>query len=68
MTCLHSHISIYPNVILFNDSKYMYHIWMTFCLIYQFQVKTGNNVSAFTHSNWIMPSYYSSPKHKEYAS
>ena len=53
---------------LFNDSKYMYHIWMTLCPIYQFQVKTGNNVSEFIHSNWIMPYYYSSPKHKESAS
>ena len=24
--------------------------------------KTGNNVSEFMHSNWITPSYYSSPK------
>ena len=41
---------------------------MTLCSIYQFQAKTGNNVSEFMHSNWIMPSYYSSPKHKESAS
>ena len=38
---------------------------MTLCPIYQFQAKTNNNVSEFMHSNWIMPSYYSSPKHKK---
>ena len=26
--------------------------------------KTGNDVSEFTHLNWIMLSYYSGPKHK----
>ena len=41
--------------------------WL-FVHVYQFQAKTGNNVSEFMHSNWIMPSYYSSPKHKESAS
>ena len=46
----------------------MYHIWMTLCPIYQFWAKTSNNVSEFTHSNWIMPSYYSSPKHKRVCS
>ena len=30
--------------------------------------KTFNNVSEFTHLNWIIPSYYSSPKHKKSAS
>ena len=29
-----------------------------------YRAKTGNNVSEFTHSNWITQSYYSSPKHK----
>ena len=29
-----------------------------------YRAKTGNNVSEFTHSNCIMPSYYSSPKYK----
>ena len=40
----------------------MYHLQLTLCMNYQ--TKTGNNVSEFTHSNCIMPSYYSSPKHK----
>ena len=65
---VYTHVSIYSNLILFNNSKYMYHVWMTLCPIYQFWAKTSNNVSEFTHSNWIMPSYYSSPKHKESAS
>ena len=47
-----------------NDSKYMYHISMTLCPNYEYRAKTGNNVSEFTHSNWIMLSYYSSPKDK----
>ena len=42
----------------------LYHV----CPIYQFQAKTFNNVSEFTHSNWITLSYYSSHKHKESAS
>ena len=25
---------------------------------------TDNDVNKFMHSNWITPSYYSSPKHK----
>ena len=29
------------------------------------QAETCNNVSEFMHSNWITPSYYSSPTHKE---
>ena len=29
-----------------------------------YRAQTGNNISEFTHSNRIMPSYYSSPKHK----
>ena len=67
--CLHSYMNpIYSNLMLFNDSKYMYNIWMTLCPIYQFRAKTSNNVSEFMHSNWIMLSYYSSPKHKDSAS
>ena len=46
----------------------MYHVSMTLCPNYQFKAKTGNNVNEFTHSNWITPSYYSSPKCKESAS
>ena len=29
------------------------------------EYKAGNDVSEFTHSNWITLSYYSSPKHNE---
>ena len=66
---LHLHTSIYSNLILFNDSKYMYHIWMTLSnLPIPSTGNNGNNVSEFIHSNWIMLSYYSSPKHKESAS
>ena len=32
------------------------------------QQRFSNNVSEFTHSNCIMLSYYSNPKHKESAS
>ena len=46
----------------------LYHIWMTLHPIYQFQAKTCNTVSEFTHSNWITLSYYSIPEHKEFAS
>ena len=46
----------------------MFHFQMTLCPIYKFQAKTSNNVSGFMHSNCIMLSYYSSPKHKESAS
>ena len=53
---------------LFNDSKYMYHIWTTLCPFYQFQANTAYNVSEFMHLKWITQSYYSSPKHKESAS
>ena len=60
----YTHASIYSNLILFNDSKYMYRISMTLHPIYEYRAKTGNNVSEFTHLFWIMPSYYSSPKHK----
>ena len=35
---------------------------LTQCTIHEY--KTGNDVSEFTHSNWITLSYYSSPKHK----
>ena len=51
---VYTHASIYSNLILFNDSKYMCHIWMTLHPIYQFQAKTGNNVSEFMYLNWIM--------------
>ena len=33
-------------------------------LCHNYRAKTGNNVSKFTHSNWMTKSYYSSPKHK----
>ena len=39
---------------------------LTQCTIHEY--KTGNDVSEFTHSNWITLSYYSSPKHNESAS
>ena len=51
-TFLHSHISIY---------KFPIHSRCTHC---KYRAKTGNNISEFTHSNWITKSYYSSPKHK----
>ena len=35
---------------------------LTQCTIHQY--KTDNDVSEFTHSNWITLSYYSSPTHK----
>ena len=31
----------------------MYHISMTLCPNYEYRAKTGNNISEFTHSNWI---------------
>ena len=65
---VYTHASIYSNLIFFNDYKYMYHVWMTLCPIYQFQAETGNNVSEFLYSNWITPSYYLSSKHKESSS
>ena len=37
---------------------------MTLCPNYGYRAKTGNTVSEFTHSNWIVPSYYLSPKYK----
>ena len=61
-----THLDLFQiDVIQWFQIVYMHHIWMTLCIIYQFQAKTGNNVSEFMDSNWIMPSYYSSPKHKE---
>ena len=36
---------------------------LTLCTIHEY--KAGNDVSEFTHSNWITLSYYSSPKHNE---
>ena len=41
---------------------------MTPGTIHKYGANIGNNVSEFTHSNWITLSYYSSPKHKESAS
>ena len=55
MTCLQSHIPIYSNLILFNDSngsKYVSHL-----IGMNYRAKTGNDVSKFMHLNWIMPSY-----------
>ena len=46
--------------------KYTYHISADSVL--NSWIQTGNDVSKFTHSNCIMLSYYSSPKHKESAS
>ena len=37
---------------------------MTLGTIHKYRTKIGNNVSEFTHSNWMTKSYYSSPKHK----
>ena len=51
---------------LFNDSKYMYDVLND--SLSNLQISSKDNVSEFTHSNWIMLSYYSSPKHKESAS
>ena len=65
MTCLHSYISIYSNLILINDSNdstISITFPLTLCTIHEY--KTGNDVSEFTHSNWITLSYYSSPTHK----
>ena len=56
------------NLILFNNSKYMYHVEWLFVPFTNSKPKTSNNVSEFMHSNWIMLSYYSSPKHRESAS
>ena len=63
MICLHSHISIYSNLMLFNSFKYMNHISADSMHIHEY--KAGNDVSEFTHSNCITLSYYSSPKHNE---
>ena len=41
---------------------------MTLGTIHKYRVKIGNNVSEFTHLNWMTKSYYSSPKNKESAS
>ena len=62
ITCLRSNISICSKLILFTGSKHVsyflgLHVQIT-------EQKTDNDVSKFTHSNWIMLSYYSSPKHK----
>ena len=62
-TRLHSYIPIYSKLMLFNYFKYMYHI-STDSMHTIHEYKTGNDVSEFTHSNWITLSYYSSPKHK----
>ena len=59
---------VYTHTIPFIPNLYylmipnMYHLQLTLCMNYQ--AKTGNNVSEFTHSNWTTLSYYSSPKHK----
>ena len=45
-----------------------YYIESLLVQLSNFWPKTGNNVSEFTHTNWITLSYYSSPKHKESAS
>ena len=54
-----------PNMILFsdsNDSTISIMFPLTLCTIHEY--KTGNNISEFTHSNWITLSYYSGPTHK----
>ena len=38
--------------------------YIQFTLNMNYKAKAGNDVSEFTHSNWITLSYYSSPKHK----
>ena len=60
-----SHIPIYSNLILINDSNDS-----KTCIIFNWpfvwiRAKSCNTISEFTHSNWIMLSHYSSPKHKE---
>ena len=62
MTCLHSHIFIYSNLILFNDSKICITFPLTLCTIHKY--KTGDDVSEFMHSNGITLCYDSSLKHK----
>ena len=37
---------------------------MTLGIIHKYRAKAGNNVSEFTHLNWMTKYYYSSPKHK----
>ena len=32
--------------------------WNAFLLIYEYRGKIGNNISEFTHSNWMTKSYY----------
>ena len=66
-TYLHSHNSI--------SSKYDIIKWFpNICITLNnslgnllIRVQTCNNVSEFTHTNWITKSYHSSPKHKESA-
>ena len=45
-------------------SCFMYHISTTLFPNYEYRAKTGNNVSEFMHSNWMIKSYYSSLKYK----
>ena len=60
-TLTHFH---YSNMMLFNDSKIDLCIMFPLTLVTIHEYKTGNDVSEFTHSNWITLSYYSSPTHK----
>ena len=65
-TCLYSHTSIYSKyMILLKGFPVHISLRITPSVTHQFRFKTRNNVSKFMHSNCIMLSYYSSPKHKE---
>ena len=57
---VYTHIPIYANLTLIPNTHIVFSL--TRCSIHEY--KTGNDVSEFTHSNWIILSYYSSPKHK----
>ena len=66
---------VHQRFIRIKSNKYL-HIQSFYCLIIpntsyisltpctNYRAKTDNNVSVFTHSNWITQSYYSSPKYK----
>ena len=60
-TLVYTNTPIYSRLILFANSKHVLHFLDS---LYNYSVKSDNNVSKFTHSNWITLSYYSSPKHK----
>ena len=57
---IHSHLFQLDTIPLFQNKCITF--LLTRCTSHEY--KTGNDVSEFTHSNWITLSYYSSPKHK----